>query len=67
MKWIDINKQTPIWYSNVELKINGVVRQHWHRLTSDGETVYYGSLDTDEIIYETEVSHWRPLQTKKYD
>lgn len=63
MKWIDISKEKPIWYSNVELKVNDVVKQHWHRLT-DGETVYYGSLETDEIIYEKEVSHWRPLKEK---
>ena len=79
MKWIDINKQTPVWYANVELKLivrndninskledNCVIRHNWHRL-SNGDETYYGSLETDEIIYETEVSHWRPLKDKKYE
>ncbi len=61
MNWIDINKEQPEWYTNVELKVDGKTEQHWHRL-SDGEVIYYGSLQTDRIIYENEVSHWRLLE-----
>ena len=61
MDWIDINKLHPQWYSNVELKVGDKVEQHWHRLYGDDGDVYYGSLQTDRIIPENEVTHWRPL------
>lgn len=61
MNWIDINKEQPVWYSNVELMVDGKVEQHWHRLT-DGDIVYYGSLKTNRIILENDVSHWRQLE-----
>jgi len=61
MNWIDINKEQPEWYTNIELMVGGKVEQHWHKLT-DGEVIYYGSLQTDRIIYENEVSHWRLLE-----
>jgi hypothetical protein len=59
MGWIDINKEVPTWYTDVDIKVAGDVREKWHRLTADGGTIYYGSLETDEIIFESEVSHWK--------
>jgi len=59
VKWIDINDEVPIWYTNVDIKVGEEIREKWHRLTSDGDTIYYGSLETDEIIFESEVSHWK--------
>ena len=59
MSWIDINEERPIWYNNVDLKVNGEIRENWHRLSADGETVYYGTNHSDEVIFEDEVTHWR--------
>ena len=60
MSWIDINTERPPWCTNVELKVYGKVEQHWHRLDGGGD-IYYGSLQTDKIIYENDVTHWRLL------
>lgn len=65
MKWIDINIEQPIWYLNVEIKVGGVIKKHWHRLCGDDNEIYYGSLETDEIIYEKDVTHWRIIKNKK--
>ena len=67
MGWIDINDTQPVWYSNVELKVDGKVEQHWHRLCGDNEDIYYGSLETNRIIPEEDVSHWRQLENKPMD
>jgi hypothetical protein len=61
MSWIDINKKQPPWYTNVELKVKGTVEQHWHRLSGDDDKPYYGSLQTNRVILEVDVSHWRLL------
>lgn len=67
MNWIDINKEQPIWYENVEVKVEGgAIRQHWHRLFGM-DKIYYGSMETDEIIYEDEITHWRLLEDKDED
>jgi hypothetical protein len=58
MVWIDINDKQPQWYKDVVLMVGGNVMEHWHRLSGDNDEVYYGSLQTDEIIPEEEVSHW---------
>lgn len=63
MSWIDINKEQPQWYENVEVKVNGVVIENRHRLQGDN-TVYYGSNETNEIIFEDEITHWRLLNNK---
>jgi len=65
LDWVDINEEQPTWYSNVELKVDGVIRQNWHRLSGDDNEIYYGSLETDEIINEESVTHWRPLNNKE--
>jgi len=67
MSWIDINIEQPIWYKNVELKVGDKVEQHWHRLYGDDGDIYYGSLETDRIIYEDDVSHWKYLDHKPKD
>ena len=64
MNWIDINKAQPEWYTNVELMVDGKVEQHWHRLCGDNDNVYYGSLETNRIIPEEDVTHWKPLKYK---
>lgn len=65
MNWIDITIEQPEWYTNVELKVNGKVEGHWHRLFGDDGDVYYGSLGTNRIILENGVSHWRLLEDNK--
>jgi hypothetical protein len=60
MNWIDINKEQPEWYTNVELKVGGKIKQHCHRVT-DGDVIYYGSLKDSSIIYEKDVTYWRLL------
>lgn len=64
MKWIDIKKEKPFWYTNVEIKVNGIAMKNWHRLTDGMDSIYYGSLETDEIINEDDVTHWRNLEKK---
>lgn len=68
MNWININDEKPTWYQNVELKVKGgKVEQHWHRLCGDWDNVYYGSLETNKIIDEEDVTHWKYLQHKPKD
>ena len=62
-EWVDMEIEKPIWYRNVEIMLDGEVMQHWH-LLEDVDTTYFGSLETDRIIFEDEVSHWRPLKHK---
>jgi len=59
--------EQPIWYKNVELKVGDKVEKHWHRLYGDDDEIYYGSLETDRIIYEDDVSHWKYLEHKPKD
>ena len=48
----------PDYYKNVDIIVNGVVHENWHRL-SNGESCYYGSLETNTIIPAEEVTHWK--------
>lgn len=62
MKWISIKSEKPIWYKNIDIKVGGKVKLNWHRLNGDNNDIYYGSLETDEIIDETNVTHWREIK-----
>lgn len=60
--WRPIHEFQPIWYEDVELLTNdGKIRNGFHRLQGD-DNVYYGTLDSNEIIYESDISHWRELK-----
>lgn len=58
-EWIDVHVQKPDYYKNVMVIDKGNIYHNFHRL-SDGESEYYGSLETDKIL--TEVSHWKHIK-----
>lgn len=62
--WNDVNINQPQWYRDVELLVNGEIRRGFHRLQGDGfeDDIYYGTMDSSEIIYEHEVSYWREIE-----
>lgn len=64
MVWIDIKIKQPIWYKNVDIKVDGKIKLNYHRLSGDDNEVYYGSLETDEIVYEDDITHWREKEKK---
>ena len=59
--WTSIDYEQPIWYKDVEVLTDGKVKSNFHRL-SDGENIYYGTLESDEIIHEKSITHWRELK-----
>lgn len=63
--WKPISEWSPIWYHDVELLTKeGKIRKNFHRLQGD-EDIYYGTLESNEVIYEDEVSHWREIKNEE--
>ena len=62
IKWnkITTSDTEPNYYHNVMIVANGKIYYEFHRL-SNGDDIYYGSLNTDKIIYANEVTHWAEL------
>lgn len=58
MHWIDINEQKPEYYTNVTIDTGEEILENFHRL-SDGDTEYYGSLETNKIVFK--IVKWRPI------
>lgn len=62
MEWkrIITKEDKPEYFHGVIIFAKGEVCYDWHRL-SNGDSEYYGSLDTDRIIPSSEVTHWMEL------
>lgn len=54
----------PNYYKPVKIIADGKVHNDWHRL-SDGDSEYYGSLNTNLIIDGDTVTHWDKLDGQK--
>jgi len=59
-RWIKTEHHDPTWYKNVEIKLkNGVVKKNFHRLYDEFGENYFGTQESDEIVFESEVTEYR--------
>jgi hypothetical protein len=64
--WRPIDVYAPEWYKDVALLTkDGKIRENFHRLQGDDE-IYYGTLDSNELVLEEDVSHWKALNDTKF-
>ena len=61
MYWIDIDEQLPEYYKNLAIKLYGGCELHGWSMVSDIDRIYFISLDSDDVLYYEDVTHWAYL------